>query len=60
MDDILGSLAAQVASILLAETPSDGIDDVALSASVRPHKSSDTRRELQFRGSGEALETGNL
>jgi len=60
VDDVLGALTPKVARILFPEAPSDGVDDIALSASVRTDKCRDAGGELERRGPGEALESGEL
>lgn len=51
-DHVGHALAAQVARALLAHHPHDGVDDVALTATVRP----DDTRHTRFKGENGAIE----
>ena len=59
-DHVLHRLAAQVLRALLAHAPSDGIDDVGLAATVRPHDARDLLADIDDGPVAERLETDDL
>lgn len=60
VNDVLGPLPPQVPGALLPQAPANGVDDVALPASVRADKGGNATGKLELGGPGEALETGQL
>ncbi len=55
-DDVLHLAAAQRLGALLAHHPGEGVDDVGLAGTVRPHDTRDARFEPQSRRGRERLE----
>jgi hypothetical protein len=60
VDHVLGALPAKVTGALLAQTPANGVDDIALSASVGTDKGGDAGWKLERGGPGKTLESGEL
>ena len=59
-DHVLHLGAAQLAAVLLAHDPADGVGDVGLAGAVGPHDSGDILAEVQNRLIGKALESLNF
>ena len=59
-DHVLHALAAEVLGGLLAHAPTDGVDDVRLSATVRAYDAHDCVIEVDDRAVHERLETAEL
>ena len=59
-DDVFGAFASEVADVVLAEDPEDGVDEVALAGAVGPDDGGYPRWKFEPRLVGEALEPDQI